>query len=160
MSGLSVSHNNLYLTSTSTFDDICLDYLYHTIDYIWHLLQGLATCVRIIFIILYLKSNIYYQAWRPMSGISLSHYSLHLTFTTTFDDICLDYLYHSMSYIWHLLSRWRLLSGLSLSHYSFNLTYTSTFDAICLDYLYHSVSYLWNWLTRLTTYVRIIIITL
>ena len=153
MSGLSLSHYELHLNSTITFDVTCLDYLYHTMAYTWHLLprmyyiyhtmtyiwllpSRLTTYVWIIFIILWVTSGIYYHGWRLMSGLSLSRYSLHLTSTTTFDDICLDYLYHTMAYTWHLLPRlttyvgiifitlwltldiyyhvWRHMSGLSL----------------------------------------------
>jgi len=52
MSGLSLSHYNLHLTSTTTFDYIYLDYLYHIITYIQHLQPGLTTYVWIIFITL------------------------------------------------------------------------------------------------------------
>jgi len=50
MSGLSLSHYNLHLTTTTTLDDICQYYLDHTISYIWHLLQCLSAYVWIIFI--------------------------------------------------------------------------------------------------------------
>jgi hypothetical protein len=96
MSGL--SHYNSHMKSATTFDDIYQDYLYHSIIYIWHLLSHLSTYVWIIFITLYLTSDIYNHVWRHMTGLSLSLYSLHLTSTTTFDDICVDYLYHTMNY--------------------------------------------------------------
>ena len=144
MSGLSLSHYSLYITSTSTFDEIYQDYLYHSIIYIWHLLSHLTTYVWIIFITLYHTSDIYNHFWRHMSGLSLSFYELNLASTITVDDLCLDYLYHTIAYIWHLLPRlttyvwiifitlwltldiyyhvWRHMSGLSLSHYIWYLT--------------------------------------
>jgi hypothetical protein len=100
-----LSHYNIHLTSTTTFEDICLYSLNHTITYTWHLLPRLMTYVWINLITLQLTSDIYYHVWRHVSGLSLSHYSLHLTSTFTFDDICLDYLYHTVSYIWYLRLR-------------------------------------------------------
>jgi len=38
-----------------------------------------------------------------MSGLYLSHYNLHLTSTTTFAYLCLDYVYHPRAYIRYLL---------------------------------------------------------
>jgi uncharacterized protein YozE (UPF0346 family) len=179
MSGLSLSHYIIHLTSITTFDDIWLDYLYHTIAYISHLLPPFTTYNWIIFITLWLTSDFYHHVWRLMSGLSLSHYSLYITSTSTFDEIYQDYLYHSIIYIWHLLSHltayvwiifitlyltsdinnhvWRHMTGLSLSHYIFHLTFTTFFDDIFPNY--HTIAPIWNLLPRLTTYIRIIFIT-
>ena len=153
MHGLSFSHYDIHLTFTTTFDDICLDYLYHSMSYIWHLLSRLTTYIWIIFITLYLTFDIYYHFWRHMSVLSVSHYGLHLTSTTTFDDICLDYLYHTMAYTWHLLPR------LTTYVWIIFITLYLTSD-ICLDYPYHTITYIYHLLSRLTTSVWIIFITL
>jgi hypothetical protein len=167
------------MKSATTVDDIYQDYLYHSIIYIWHLLSHLTTYAWIIFITLYHTSDINNHVWRHMTGLSLSHYNLYITSTSTFDEIYQDYLYHSIIYIWHLLSHltayvwiifitlyltsdinnhvWRHMTGLSLSHYIFHLTFTTFFDDIFPNY--HTITPIWNLLPRLTTYIRIIFIT-
>ena len=138
MSGLFLSHYNFHLTSTRRFDDICLDYLYHAIECIWHLLPRLNTYVFIIFISLWLTSDIYFHVWLNMSQLSLSHYELHLTYTTTF-----NYILSGLSLAHYNLPLTIYFHGilhmawLSLSHYTLHLTSTTTFDDICLDYLYN-----------------------
>jgi hypothetical protein len=94
-----------------------------------------------------------------MSGLSLSHYSLHLTSTSTFDAIFLYYLYHTMTTSDIYYHVWRHMPRVSLSHYRLHRKYQTTFEDKYLDILYHTITYIWNIQPRLTTYARIIIIT-
>ena len=99
MPRVSLSQYRLHRKYPTTFEDKYLDMLYHTIAYTWYLLPCLTTYVWIILITLWLTLDIYYHVWRHMSRLSLSQYGLHLTFTSTFDEICLDYIDHTITYI-------------------------------------------------------------